>query len=850
MKQKPQRKKSIGFVLLFLLSLTGFGSQWTSISSSTPVDARINLVSSNIDHPRVHFSLAGFNLQETLTTKGIAYTVAVKKGSQMEIEGAPDLPKLTTSLIIPDDAEMEVAVVSTSYKDFYDIDIAPSKGIISRAIDPSTIPYQYGDPYSKNDFYPGNLTGLRDPFILRDFRGQTLIVYPFQYNPVAKVLRVYYDMVVELRKVSQQGTFNKMIRNVPRCQVDREFHSIYANQFLNYKSLSDTILNEYGNILVISYGAFMPAMQTYVNWKRSIGFPTKMISIDSVGTTPAQIKQYIADYYNTYGLTFVLLVGDNQQIPTYQGTGAGGPSDNYYGYIVGNDHYADAFIGRFSAENIDQVKTQVQRTIDYERNPQFITGNWLPTMIGIASALGPGDDGEYDYQHIRHQESELLNYTYTSGVELFDGTEGGNDAPGNPGPNDVANAVNNGASIILYCGHGSMTSWGTSGFANTNVNALTNQGKLPFIWSVACVNGEFMNGTCFAESWLRATNNGQPTGAIAFLGSTIDQSWDSPMAGQDFMTDILTESYQDNIKRTYGGISINGCMEMITEYGADGENMADTWTIFGDPSVMVRTRNPLTLDVVNLSKLPLGTTSLQVSCNTNGARATLMQHGNILNTQLVNNNMVSFSFPAMNTPGDTLLLTVTSFNSIPYQSNIVILPKVKALFTATPLEVHTGESVKFSDFSTGNPVSWYWSFPGGTPSSSEEQNPVVKYYNKGTFDVQLVVSNGITFDTLYKTAYIGINYSSGVENNSVFAMSVAPNPNNGIFKVDIQSFQGDDITITVIDPLGHIVYEEQDFSVNDKTDTTIDLSGMREGIYFLNLKNSNQTIFRKIVIRK
>ena len=77
-----------------------------------------------------------------------------------------------------------------------------------------------------------------------------------------------------------------------------------------------------------------------------------------------------------------------------------------------------------------------------------------------------------------------------------------------------------------------------------NVNGLENGGKWPFIWSVACVNGEFHIGPCFAETWLRATgSDGSPTGALATLMSTVNQGWNPPMAGQDEMNAILAESY-------------------------------------------------------------------------------------------------------------------------------------------------------------------------------------------------------------------------------------------------------------------------------------------------------------------
>ncbi len=55
------------------------------------------------------------------------------------------------------------------------------------------------------------------------------------------------------------------------------------------------------------------------------------------------------------------------------------------------------------------------------------------------------------------------------------------------------------------------------------------------------------------------------------------------------------------------------------------------------------------------------------------------------------------------------------------------------------VHVGTGEVVKFADLSQGEPVQWQWSFPGGTPAESKEQNPQVYYKADGSYDVSLVV---------------------------------------------------------------------------------------------------------------
>ncbi|MGM9868047.1 MAG: PKD domain-containing protein [Sodaliphilus sp.] len=55
------------------------------------------------------------------------------------------------------------------------------------------------------------------------------------------------------------------------------------------------------------------------------------------------------------------------------------------------------------------------------------------------------------------------------------------------------------------------------------------------------------------------------------------------------------------------------------------------------------------------------------------------------------------------------------------------------------VKVATGEIVKFADLSQGEPVAWQWTFPGGTPAASSEQNPQVFYTADGTYPVTLKV---------------------------------------------------------------------------------------------------------------
>ncbi|MEI6696336.1 MAG: C25 family cysteine peptidase [Bacteroidota bacterium] len=634
--------------------------------------AKIELISSDIQTSVVRFSFDDFITSDVQTSKGSLKNILLNGAFPLQIAGAPDLLKISTSLIIPDDAEMQAEVISKSFTDYPNINIAPSKGNLYRNFDPSQLPYIFGKKYTENRFFPGQLAELQTPYILRDYRGQTLAVYPFQYNPVTKVLRVYKDLMVKISRIGKSKV-NVFSRTPSTLKIDNEYCQIYKNQFLNSASVNAkyTPVNEQGKMLIICYETFMPAMQALVNWKNISGIPTEMVSFTNAGSTSAAIKTYISNYYTVHGLTYVILVGDVAQIPTF--TVSGGGSDNTYSYLTGSDHYPEIFVGRISAENISQVQTQVQKILAYEKNPST-SSNWLNKGIGIASDQGPGDNNEYDYQHIRAIRTKLLNYQYTNCAELYDGTQGGLDASGNPTATMVVNEINNGAGIIYYTGHGSDNSWGTTGFSNTNIASLTNTSSWPFIFSVACVNGNFTAGTCFAETWMRATYNTQPAGAIATLMSTINQSWNPPMCGQDAMIDLLTESLAGNSKHSFGGITMNGCMKMNDNYTTAGDEMTDTWNIFGDPSLIVRSDTAKTMAVTHNSVIYIGATSFTVNCNVEGARITLSTNNLSFASALVSNGIATFNFNAL-TSQDSITVVATAYNCIPYTGHVnVIIP--------------------------------------------------------------------------------------------------------------------------------------------------------------------------------
>ena len=99
-------------------------------------------------------------------------------------------------------------------------------------------------------------------------------------------------------------------------------------------------------------------------------------------------------------------------------------------------------------------------------------------------------------------------------------------------------------------------------------------------------------------------------------------------------------------------------------------------------------------------------------------------------------------------------LRVSTYGRGMWETPISNLRSINAAFTANTNTPCLGDSVSFSDLSTGSPTSWLWTFTGGSPSSSNLQNPKVVYNTSGLFTVSLTVSGPGGNNTITKNNFI------------------------------------------------------------------------------------------------
>ncbi|MCS6927892.1 MAG: C25 family cysteine peptidase [Saprospiraceae bacterium] len=631
------------------------------------------------------------NFKKVVTPKGEAIVPFFSGGKPLLRRGMPDVPKYPVAVRISPANAWTIAEVEGQYEDFFEVEVAPSKGNLLRHQHPSAVPYVYGSVYNEDAFFPGTLAELKEPFVLRDARGQALWLYPVQYHPTRRILRVYRTLTIRLTQSSKPG-FNECTS----CMVapSRAFLALQQRLFVNgpAKSIVERQKAETPEkMLIITPLAFLPELDTFIAWKRQRGLSVEVVTTDEIGSNKADaIFTFVKQYYTEHGITYLLLVGDDAAIeplmrPYIEGRRYA--CDNCFGYLSGDDHILDVFVGRLHATTPQQVRLMVRRILEYEKTPLLDPQNdWMSAGMAVASDEGQhyGDDDQADWEHGNEWKAKHLVDGYTWYWEFYDGSYGAfsptpghptADKEGNPLPNDLREAIRQrGVSLFNYTGHGWEEGLVTGNFDINIVRTLDNPGRYPILIAVGCSPGDFTNDAeCFGEAWQRAghTTTGQPWGGIAGFFSSVLQSWAPPMEAQDAMNQYLVDADGITLHPTLGAMAAAGYASMIAAYGWEGEEMADFWNPFVDPTTVPRTRFPKSIVAQHPDTLEWEATALSVTCPVEGALAALYAQDQVIAIARVSNGMARLVFDPLTLTGP-LTLTLTQFNYLPYQKQLEV----------------------------------------------------------------------------------------------------------------------------------------------------------------------------------
>jgi len=735
-------------VMLIAVSAFAKTSRGFTVDYSRPSDSEM----------RLDFKVADFTVS-VVEKDGVKYSKISGAGSALTIDkGFAEIPYHASAVQLKDDKNVTMKFNSEDYSDIVlDYPLLPSRGIISRSQNIDEIPYAISKESINNEWYPGKISEMTEPFIMRDVRGTHVIIYPYQYNSSTKTLRIYKNITVSLIEDNSEPV-NPL--TVKPAKVASEMDGMYKSIFLNYNETKALPIGSQGEILVVytPNNGGLAAIQPWIDWKRQKGF--KVHTLEKANGTDLYVTQDIKNQYlaNT-NILYAQIVGDFPNLKSQvlnSVTSTTGAQDPMLGCTVGTDQYIDVVVGRFSVTTEAELTNQINKSINYEKTPT-LAATWYEKGIGIASneGAGSGDDGEGDQAHSDIIiNNKLLPFTYASVSTAYQA-------------NSVTKAtilgfVNDGRSLINYTGHGNYDCFQSiyGGYLyNTDVNTLSNSTKLPFVVSVACLVGNVeYTSTCFAEAWTRHTNGG----AVGGWFSSISQPWLPPMKGQDYFNDILKGGYDystqpgdgTNVteqRTTVGTICCNASNLMLAETPTDAstKDTQEAWLIFGDVSLQLRTDPPKQITNSNTTLLP-GNYTTTVTATTGGAAiagvmVTLYKGG--VNYTGVTNASGTVSIDHGFSVGDDVTLTVSGFNLETEQSVLSVSGSIGGTF-----------AINQTSLSYGN-------VPAGTSS--------IKPFTITNSHATETITGNITTPTGYSVAVASKEISKDIKN--VLGYAVAPN---------------------------------------------------------------------------
>jgi len=589
-------------VFFLLVFITVLNAGWVDINENTN-QKLFEHTSYGKESTEINFSLDGYNI-ETIRDNDTNYQKISyrNEGNSMEV-GKPDLPKITRLISIPDEGSVSFEIFNTTKEIIQNINIYPTQKLQSESDNMSQKFVIDEDYYDNGNEFPVNIIEVGEPVIMRDQRLVSISVNPFQYDPQTKELQIIkkVDVIVN---TSGKGGVNPKHSNK---KVSRFFEPIYRSSILNYDSVIERDVEYQDPSYLFIYpgdAALLANLEYLTDWKRKKGFEVTIASTDDIGTTTTLIKDYIQDAYDNWANPpeFVCLVGDVGglfSIPTYYDTysGYGGEGDHPYAKLDGGDALEDVFIGRISISSTTDLLTYAWKVLSYEKNPYMLETSWYNGALLVGDPSTSGASTIFTNQSIvelmqQHAPNIVPTEVYTS-----------------PYSNAMTNNLNSGVSYFNYRGWIGMSSFGVS-----DIEALTNDKKLPFAVFLTCSTGNFSSETCRSETFIRAGTASNPTGAIAAIGTATSHTHTNFNNCVD--AGIYHGIFADGIYNPGGAVN-RGKLALYEHYPQNPENSVDIFshwnTLMGDPGVELWTGIPQAIIATYNITVSPGTNYLEVN---------------------------------------------------------------------------------------------------------------------------------------------------------------------------------------------------------------------------------------------
>ncbi len=500
------------------------------------------------------------------------YRVSFDDSGAMADVGHPKMPFKTIKILLPYEYDLK----SVNVKKYNNIPVTGNY-----KIEPSQEQFPIGSReiptfQFDNDFYesavifPNKDYTIEGVYELRGYRILILNIYPVYYIPNTGRISYYKDVDIEVN-VCITNNSNSLLRGFTKDQqlvneiVDNpEIINSYVDKSNNMKLMNPKLDLSPGSYdyVIITNNALKNSGSTYTFQdlalsKNASGIDTRIITTEYIYANypgddeQEQIRNFIIDAYQTWGIEYILLGGDGDAV--FEGGESGDdiiPSRGFYAMAYGeidynitsdlyyaaldrdwnddedmywgepgeDDLFAEVYIGRAPVDSESELSNFVYKTLAHEAE----THNYLSKALMVGEDLGWSVWGS-DYKDEIKDGANTYGYT-TAGFPNSYIVDTLYDRDLNPerwNKSVLIPILNDGVHIVNHLGHCDVEY--SMKMINEDADSLTNTHYF-FAYSQGCYNGAFDNkgpwGMTHANDSIVEHFVTSEHGAFAFVGNS------------------------------------------------------------------------------------------------------------------------------------------------------------------------------------------------------------------------------------------------------------------------------------------------------------------------------------------
>ncbi len=634
---------------------------------------------------------------ETISARtGLFSLLAIEGFGQSLRIGEPSLPVSSKLISIPYGCDLKTEVISSQSEEISLRDLGISDPLIpvqpslSKSDDPMSVPFEHDQTvYERSGWYQLPAATAEVIGMMRGVRLGRLAIAPVEYNPTEGLIRVYTQMTVRVTFsgsdwAATKAGFNRVYSPAFDVAYNKIFN--YQGQLSNEK---DDLVTYPVKYLIISDRMFEAQLQEFIDWKTQKGFVVVVAYTDVIGSSNTVISSYIEDMYNAGtpadpAPSFVLFVGDAQQIPPFAGLAGSHITDLYFCEFTG-DGIPEIYYGRFSAQNTGALQPQIDKTLEYEKylmpDPSYLERVTL--IAGVDGTFAPTHgNGQINYgtQNYFNAAHGIASNTWLYPASDASGASAA-----------IIAEISEGVSVYNYTAHCNHEGHADPNFVRSHIPGLTNYHKYVLGIGNCCLPNTFgldYSTNCFGEDFLQLPERG----AIGYVGATDNTYWDEDYwfgvgygsvvgSGPSYEAtgpgayDGLFHDHGEPTSMHYvtnGSIQVSGNLA-VTESGSSRTLYYwEEYHLMGDPSVMTYIGIPSTNNIVHEPAILMTASSMLVQADP-GSYVGISIDGALQGAGYVDaSGSVEVNLAGFSAPGEADIV-ISCQNRIPYMSTVQVI---------------------------------------------------------------------------------------------------------------------------------------------------------------------------------